>query len=85
MSLLKNLVVAVALEPLAADKSAVTVTAPVVAELGVKSIYVPSVVFTESTAPPLPLEGVGIQPKLPAVVYCNIWLLAGAALGNFKV
>ena len=53
MSLLKNLV-AVSDVPSTADKSAVTVTAPVVAELGVKLMYVPSVVSTESTDPPPP-------------------------------
>ena len=37
-----------------ADKSAVTVTAPVAGALGVKSIKVPSVVVTEVTAPPPP-------------------------------
>ena len=58
--------------PFTADKSAVTVTAPVVAELGVKLIYVPSVVFTESTAPPPPLEGVFIQLKTPDPSDCNI-------------
>ena len=67
MSLLKNLV-EVSDVPSTAFKSAVTVTGPVVAELGVKLTYVPLVVTTESTAPPLP-EGVAIQPKLPEVVY----------------
>ena len=84
LSLLKNLVVVVDV-PSTADKSALTVTAAVEAVVGVKLMYVPFVVTTESTAPPPPPEGVAIQPKLLAVVYCNIWLLVGAALGNFKV
>ena len=51
LSLLKNLV-AVLEVPSIALKSAVTTTAPVVALLGVKFIYVPSVVFTLLTVTP---------------------------------
>ena len=72
LSLLKNLVL-VSEVPSTADKSAVTVTAPVVAELGVKLMYVPSVVFTESTEPPPPLDGVLIQLKTPEASDCNIF------------
>ena len=47
-----------------AERSAVTVTAPAVAELGVKSINVPSVVFTVVTPTfTVPLEA-DIVPEL---------------------
>ena len=61
LSLLKNLVPAAEV-PSTADKSAVTVTLPDVAEFGVRFMYVPSVVVTVSTPLVVPTS---IQPGLP--------------------
>ena len=62
MSLLKNRVVAIEV-PSTALKSEVILTAPTVGTLGVISIYVPSVVVTESTSEvPIP----ALVPTLPS-------------------